>query len=252
MCGRAILVSSVEDITEVFEISTPASPELAGPARFNVAPGQDVLVVRPPSSSSSSSPPARELARVRWGLVPWWSKDTKIAGRCIQARFETIAKAPAFRDAFRSRRCLVVVDGFYEWSGSGKRRQPHYVHLAETGPFAIAGVWDSWKTPEGSVLETCAVVTTASRGPVARLHDRMPLVLGPEARQRWLTASPEEARELAPLGEADRFLVVPVSTWVNDVKHDDARCLEPAPRGGEEPRAKPHEETDRQTRFRFG
>jgi putative SOS response-associated peptidase YedK len=248
MCGRAILVSSVEDIAQVFEITTPVAPELAGPPRFNVAPGQDVLVVRQPPSSSSS--PARELARVRWGLVPWWSKDTKIAGRCIQARAETVARAPAFRDAFKSRRCLVVVDGFYEWRGTGKSRQPHYVHLADTGPFAIAGVWDSWRSPEGAHLETCAVVTTASRGPVAALHDRMPLVLGPGARDRWLTASPEEARALVADAEVDRFLVVPVSTWVNDVKHDDPRCLEPALPG--EPQAQAPAAPARQTTFRFG
>jgi len=252
MCGRAILVSSVEDIAEMFEIPGEVSPSLASPPRFNIAPGQDLVVVRRPPSSTvaggGGEPAGRELARLRWGLVPWWSKDTKIASRCIQARAETVAKAPAFRDAFRSRRCLVVVDGFYEWSGTGKSRQPHYVHLAQSGPFAIAAVWDSWKSPEGTPLETCAVVTTASRGPVARLHDRMPLVLGPEARERWLTASPEEARALVTEGEAERFLVVPVSTWVNDVKHDDSRCLEPAPPGEAQASARP----DRQTAFRFG
>jgi len=137
-----------------------------------------------------------------------------------------------------------VVDGFYEWSGTGRSRQPHYVHLAGAGPFAIAAVWDSWTSAEGTVLETCAVVTTAARGPVARLHHRMPLVLGAEARERWLTASPEEARAVVNEGESERFLVVPVSTWVNDVKHDDPRCLEPATR----PEARP----DRQTPFGFG
>jgi putative SOS response-associated peptidase YedK len=239
MCGRAILVSSVEDIAEMFAI--PAfSPDLARPPRFNVAPGQDVLVLRDAPSSTHDG--GRELALLRWGLVPWWSKDTKIAGKCIQARAETLAKAPAFRDAFKSRRCLVVVDGFYEWSGTGKNRQPHYVHLAGAGPFAIAAVWDSWKSPEGTPLETCAVVTTAARGPVAQLHDRMPLVLGPDARERWLTASPEDARHVVSEGEAERFLVVPVSTWVNDVKHDDPRCLEA--------RAQPP--APRQTAFRFG
>ena len=159
-------------------------------------------------------------------------------------------QGPAFRDAFKSRRCLVVVDGFYEWSGTGKSRQPHYIHLAGTGPFAIAAVWDSWKSPEGALLETCAVVTTASRGPVAQLHDRMPLVLGPEARERWLTASPEEARDVVREAEAERFLVVPVSTWVNDVKHDDSRCLEPFVRAEAEERAQPP--AARQTAFRFG
>lgn len=211
---------------------------------------KDVVVVRQPLSSSGIAAGsvvaagARELARLRWGLVPWWSKDTKIAGRCIQARAETVARAPAFRDAFKSRRCLVMVDGFYEWSGTGKSRQPHYIHLAESGPFAIAAVWDSWKSPDGAPLETCAVVTTAARGPVARLHDRMPVVLDAEARDRWLAGPPEEAREILDLGEAERFVVVPVSTWVNDVKHDDPRCLELA--------LPAQAQAQRQTAFRFG
>ncbi len=245
MCGRAILVSSVEDIAEMFAIPLPSVAALASPPRFNVAPGQDLVVVRDAPSSSVGGA-GRELARLRWGLVPWWSKDTKIAGRCIQARAETVAKAPAFRDAFQSRRCLAIVDGFYEWSGTGKSRQPHYVHLPRSGPFAIAAVWDSWKSPDGTRLETVAVVTTAARGPVAKLHDRMPLVLDAEARELWLTAPPDEARRLVSLGEAERFVVVPVSTWVNDVKHDDPRCLEPGlPTEAQAP-------ADRQTAFRFG
>lgn len=159
-----------------------------------------------------------------------------MGGKTIQARGETLARAPAFRDAFKARRCLVVVDGFYEWSGTGKDRQPHHVRLAEGGPFAIAGVWDSWKSPTGTRLETCAVVTTASRGPIRRLHDRMPLVLDGDERDRWLTASPEDAGTLvgdtrAREARAERFVVRPVSTWVNDFRHDDPRCLE----GPEEP-----------------
>ena len=254
MCGRAILVSSVEDIARMFEIPPLSVAHLAGPPRFNVAPGQGLVVVRRAPSSTELAGRAitgpagggRELARLRWGLVPWWSKDTKIASRCIQARVETIARTPAFRDAFKSHRCLVIVDGFYEWSGTGKSRQPHYVHVAQTGPFAIAAVWDSWQSPDGGILETCAVVTTAARGPVARLHDRMPLVLDAEARERWLTAPPEAAGSIATPGESEGFVVVPVSTWVNDVKHEGPRCLEPAAPGHAEP------EAGRQTAFRFG
>jgi putative SOS response-associated peptidase YedK len=245
MCGRAILVTSVDEIAEMFEVPLPLGPELASPPRYNLAPGQELVVVRPaPAPSSTSS--ARELARVRWGLVPWWSKDTKIAGKCIQARAETLAKAPAFRDAFKSKRCLVVVDGFYEWSGTGKSRKPHLVTLPERRPFTIAGLWSSWKSPDGTPLETCAVVTTAAAGPIAQLHDRMPLVLDAGARERWLTASPEDAQAVLESAAAERFVVVPVSTWVNDVKHDHPRCLEPP--SLEAPRAS----AQTQTAFRFG
>ena len=246
MCGRAILTSPVEDIAEAFGVS--AIP--IGPPRFNVAPGQDLVIVRARPTT------ARELAIVRWGLVPWWSKDgpssprgcagPKVGGRFVQARGETVATAPAFRDAFTSKRCLVIVDGFYEWSGTkGKAdRQPHRVRLADGRPFAIAGVWDSWKAPDGSILETCAVVTTASRGPVAELHDRMPLVLDRAARERWLTAPAADARDLVAEPSPVELVVVPVSSWVNDVRHDDARCLEPAlPREAAAP--------PRQTTLRF-
>jgi putative SOS response-associated peptidase YedK len=214
MCGRAVVVSSVEDIAAMFGVD--AIP--IGPPRFNVAPGQDLLIVR-------AKP--RELAMARWGLVPWWSKDGTIAQKCIQARAETIAKAPAFRDSFESRRCLVVVDGFYEWSGTGKHRHPHHIHREDHRPFAIAGIWTYWQSPldaDDSVIPTCAVVTTAARGAIANLHDRMPLVLDGDERERWLTASADDAATVA--GAGDRLVVVPVSTWVNDVRHEDAHCLE--------------------------
>lgn len=155
-----------------------------------------------------------------------------MSGKTIQARGETVARAPAFRDAFKSRRCLVVVDGFYEWSGTGKARQPHRITLPGGHPFAIAGVWESWKSADGSRLESCAVVTTTARGRIEPLHDRMPLVLEGEERDRWLGASPEEASAViadasAHAAVAGRFLVVPVSTWVNDVRHDDEACFAP-------------------------
>ena len=238
MCGRATLVTGVEEVAEIFGVV----PVPIGPPRFNMSPGQDVPVVRPapppsglagPSEGPADASGARELAMVRWGLVPWWSKDGKMSGKTIQARGETVARAPAFRDAFKSRRCLVVVDGFYEWSGTGKARRPHHITLPDGRPFAIAGVWESWKSPAGARLETCAVVTTAARGPVVPLHDRMPLVLTDEERDRWLSPSPDDARAvLADAGAhqavAERFVVVPVSTWVNDVRHDDERCVAPA------------------------
>lgn len=249
MCGRATLITGVEEIAEIFGVE----PIPLGPPRFNVAPGQDLAVVRPSSSSSPAS--SRELALVRWGLVPWWSKDGKMSGKTIQARGETVARAPAFRDAFKSRRCLVVVDGFYEWSGTGKARQPHHITLGGGGPFAIAGVWDSWKSPDGVRLETCAVVTTAARGAIQRLHDRMPLVLEGEERDRWLSPSPEEASALvtdagAREAMATRLVVVPVSTWVNDVRHEDPRCIEPAAVAGMTA-AEPEPEAPGQTTLPF-
>ncbi len=224
MCGRAILVSSVEDIAEMFGVA----PIPIGPPRFNVAPGQDLVAIKRGDSSTfgpdGNRVHTREMALLRWGLVPFWSKDSKIANKSIQARVETIAKAPMFRDAFKHGRCVVVVNGFYEWSGTGQHRQPHAIRREDGRPFAIAGIAEHWQSPDdGSILQSCAVVTTAARGAIAALHDRMPLVLDEESRERWLSGSPEDAQGILP--DEKRLVVLPVSTWVNDVKNDDPRCL---------------------------
>ncbi|MDB4942973.1 MAG: hypothetical protein JWP97_2507 [Labilithrix sp.] len=218
MCGRAILTSSVEDIVEMFGVAPVPFPA----PRFNVAPTQDMAIVRP-SKDDAARP---ELSLVRWGLVPWWSKDPKVGSRFLQARAETVPTSPAYRAAFKSKRCLVVVDGFYEWSGEKKHRQAHAVRLPNARPFAIAGLWDSWKTPEGERLETCAVVTTASRGALAAVHDRMPLVLDEQARERWLTGDPDEARALLDAPSPLPLVVLPVSSYVNDVRHEGPECLD--------------------------
>lgn len=219
MCGRAILTSPVEDVVAIFGVAPIAFP----PPRFNVAPTQDMAIIRP-SREDAAVP---ELSLVRWGLVPWWSKDPKVGSRFLQARAETVPSAAAYRASFKSKRCLVVVDGFYEWSGEKKDRKAHAVRLPNARPFAIAGLWDSWKAPDGSRLESCAVVTTAARGALAAVHDRMPLVLDEEARQRWLTAEPAEARELLAAPSPLPLVVLPVSSYVNDVKHEGPECLAP-------------------------
>jgi len=217
MCGRTTLVVSVDEIAEVFGVA-PTLPPM--PPRYNVAPGQDIVVVRP------RTPSERELALVRWGLVPAWADDPKIANRCINARSETIANAPAFRDAFRAKRCLVVVDGFYEW----KDKQPRHVRLQEGGVFALAGVWETWRDPGGKTLESCAIVTTAAQGQIKDLHSRMPLILAAGDRDRWLS-SPEDARAVIAEAKATQaaraaeLAVIPVARRVGDVKNDDAGCL---------------------------
>ena len=220
MCGRAILTADPEDIAKIFEVD----PIPLGPPRFNVAPTQNMAVIRPPKEGGGKN----ELSLVRWGLVPWWSKDPKIGNRFIQARGETVPTAAAYRGSFKSKRCLVVVDGFYEWSGAKKDRKAYAIRLPNAEPFAIAGLWDSWKSPEGTRLETCCVITTSSRGELAAVHDRMPLVLDREARGRWLTASPDEARSLLDAPSPLPLVVLPVSSWVNDVRHEDEHCLDPA------------------------
>lgn len=236
MCGRAILVTSVTEIAEIFDVE----PIDIGPPRFNLAPGQPAVVVRNQKRTEDGTIPGRELALLKWGLVPRWADSTKIGGRLVQARAETVATTPAYRGAFKFQRCLFVADGFYEWKAEGssdpekkaksKVRIPYRLRRADEAPFAIAALWARWKSKDGDVLDSCAVVTTEARGVVATIHDRMPLVLDSDAQARWLAGNEEEAKALvaeAPaISAIEPFDAVPVSTWVNDVKHDDARCLE--------------------------
>jgi len=253
VCGRATLSSPAEDIAEIFDVS----PIDIGPPKYNLAPTQPIVTVRNQRVRGGPTvhdhqQPTRQMALVRWGLIPWWAKvdeAKKIGARCIQARAETARKGPAFRDAFKKKRCLVVVDGFYEWKTlPDGRRIPHLVRYAgEKSPFAIAGLWSSWRpdteeeeeekpsSAEPDRIESAAVLTTRSAGPIRDLHTRMPLVLFREDWETWLSGSDDDAALLLKPDEetlvarAKELLVIPVSTWVNDVKHDDPKCLEPTP-----------------------
>lgn len=241
MCGRATLSSPAENVASLFDVD----PIDIGPARFNIAPTQPILTVRERRTDIVDAPARRELALVRWGLIPWWAKPEeakRVGSKCIQARAETAPRSPAFRDAFRRHRCLVIVDGFFEWKTlPDGRRIPHLVKRTQRAPFAIAGLWDSWRSnasnenaPDATKIESCAVVTTRAGGSLRDLHDRMPLVLAADEWSRWLSGSEAEAARLLEqnasiLDERARDLVaVPVSTWVNNVRNDDARCIEPA------------------------
>lgn len=254
MCGRATLTSPAEEVAEIFD----ALPIDIGPARFNVAPSQPVVTVRssssPPPHDRKEGKPPHELAMMRWGLIPWWAKPEeakRIGSRCIQARAETAPGAPAFRDAFKRHRCLVVFDGFFEWKTmpDGKR-VPHHIRRSNRAPFAVAGLWDTWHPQNDDhlaphehppdapdVVQSCAVLTTHAAGAVRAIHTRMPLILTPDQWDTWLEGTPEDAAKLLSLDKAKRaetvreLVVVPVSTWVNNVKHEDARCIEPLSQG---------------------
>ncbi len=232
MCGRATLTLPVDEIAEALGVPPVVHgvPTPGPPPRYNVAPTQSMLVLRTPKGESAG----RELAWARWGLVPFWATDRKIGSRFLQARSETVATTAAFRRAFTSRRCVVVVDGFYEWSHPASKKEakvPHLVRPEEGRILPIAGVWERWR-PEGEEpLESCAVLTAPAGPRIATLHDRMPLVLRPHEIETWLHGSVEEAEaitrgETTTFAERDASLVLtPVSTWVNDVKHDDAACI---------------------------
>jgi putative SOS response-associated peptidase YedK len=184
-----------------------------------------MLIVRPRHEDGES-----KMAIARWGLIPWWAKKEeakKLGSRFVQARVETVATTPAFRDAFKRHRCLVIVDGFYEWKTVGDgNRMPHHVRREDRKPFAIAGVWDSWTSKEtGEIIESCAVVTTEAKGPIASIHDRMPLVIEKDAYDTWLRGRPEEASKVSAV--TPDLVTMAVSKYVNNVRHDDERCIAP-------------------------
>jgi putative SOS response-associated peptidase YedK len=224
MCGRFTLTRSAAEVAAHFGLDT--SP--ASPPRFNVAPTQRVLAVR------SNEDGVREAAELVWGLVPHGAKQASDAAKRINARVETLARLPAFRDAAAQRRCLVPADGFYEWRGARGRREPFHAALAQGELFAMAGVWERWRDPSGVALESVAIVTTPATPNVAAIHDRMPLIVDPEGYRAWLDPHEHDVAAVLkrlPTTRGARLALRRVSTRVNDVRHDDAQCLASAEQG---------------------
>jgi len=219
MCGRFTLASPGRTIAEAFELAS--APELR--ARYNIAPTQDVAAVR-------AGGVGRELAMLRWGLIPSWAKDAEIGARMINARGETVAEKPSFRAPLRSRRCLIVADGFYEWKRVGAGKQPYHVRMADGRPFAFAGLWDRWAPAAGEVVESCTIVTTAPNELMAPIHDRMPVILPPAAQAVWLDPGCRESERLQELlqpFDASAMVAFPVSPRVNNPRNDDRDCIAP-------------------------
>lgn len=236
MCGRFTLATPAAEWAALFGLDRV--PDLE--PRYNVAPTQDVAAVRStaPPQGGDAAPPReadapdaeRELVLLRWGLVPHWAREFDPVGRAlINARSETVAEKPSFRDSFRFRRCLVVADGFYEWKPEGRRKQPFWIHLADRRPFAFAGLWDRWTGHEGPPVESCTILTTSASEALRPLHDRMPVILEPEAHAKWLDpdAAPWELEPLLAKARPEALSFHPVSTRVNHVGNDDPECIEP-------------------------
>ncbi len=226
MCGRFTLRTPASELAEIFEVE--ARPNLA--ARYNIAPSQDILVTRAAGGEGAK----REFAMLRWGLVPHWAKDPAIGNRMINARAETVADKPSFRDSYRRRRCLVPADGFYEWRKSPDgAKQPYHIRLSGDAPFAIAGLWDSWRAPDGDFLETCSLITTEANSIIEPIHHRMPVILPRDAYHRWLDgqSTPDALGALLRPYPSDDLAAFAVSPWVNNARHDDEACLESADSG---------------------
>lgn len=224
MCGRFTLRTPLNVLIEQFELSetTPLLP------RFNIAPTQPIAVVR-----QSGGKETRQLCLLRWGLIPAWAKEPSIGARLINARAETVGEKPAFRSAFKSRRCLIPADGYYEWKKIGGRKQPYHIRLEDERPFALAGLWERWEGGEsGTPLETCTIITTAANAATAPIHDRMPAILPEEEYSLWLDPGVQDRQMLARLlrpFDSQPMGSVPVSTHVNNARNDDPRCVATQP-----------------------
>lgn len=230
MCGRFTQKTPAADLAHVFELDQ--EPSELGP-RFNIAPTQPVLVI-------ANRPGPRRAEVMRWGLVPPWATDPAIGNQLVNARSETAATKPSFRQALRQRRGLLLMDGFFEWQALGKLKVPHYFQVADRGAFAVAALWEQWAPAHdpAQVLTTCALLTTAPNPTVAALHDRMAVILPRSAWTAWLDPQPCTAEALAPLlvPYVGELAVTQVSSYVNVAGHQGAQCIEPANNPAPSPR----------------
>ena len=219
MCGRFSQTRSWSELAELYEAPGGEPPRNLAP-RYNVAPTQAIPIVRIEEDGR------RGLVMARWGLVPSWAKDVAIGARLINARAETAAEKPAFRDAVRRRRCLIPADGFYEWQARPRGpKQPHHIARADGGAMAFAGLWERWdRAPDGRPLVSCTILTTEANALVRPIHDRMPVILDPEDEGPWLDVG--DPARLRPIS-ADALRANPVGRRVNDVRNDDPACREP-------------------------
>ncbi|MEX2125067.1 MAG: SOS response-associated peptidase [Woeseia sp.] len=219
MCGRFAFYSPAEAAAALFgfDAAFPTVP------RYNIAPTQLVPVVRDAGAQG------REFVMLRWGLVPFRAKDPSIGNRMINARAETLAEKPVFRDAYRNRRCIILADGFYEWRSETRGKTPYFISLASGDPFAFAGLWEQWTNRDtGELLQTTTIVTTAANEFLANLHDRMPVVLQTDTASAWLAGEPGVLDAVS--ANPPEFQAWPVDRKVNDAKNEGSELIQRAMR----------------------
>jgi putative SOS response-associated peptidase YedK len=222
MCGRYRLSRRKQLVEEYFD-SVSDEPDWA--PRYNIAPTQPVPVIR-----QHPKEPVRELSLMRWGLIPSWAKDSSAAARMINARSETASTKPAFRDALKSRRCLIPADGFYEWMRMEKTKQPYCFEINNGELFAFAGLWDRWKDAGGNWIKSCSILTTTPNAVTSAVHDRMPVILDADSYDLWLDpgmTNVAAASDLLKPCDARQMRCYPVSGRINHVANDDAACSAP-------------------------
>jgi len=222
MCGRFTLTVNPAELKDTF--SDYNFPAMFAP-RFNIAPTQPVLAIPNDDKLTADF--------FIWGLIPMWAKDPEIGNRLINARGETLAEKPSFRGSYRHKRCLILADGFYEWKtfGGRKNKTPYYIHMQNRKPFAMAGLWDHWESPDGSSIKSCTIITTTPNELMGAIHDRMPVILHPRDFAKWLEPAPQTPENLQPLIKpfpADAMTAYPVSTLVNKATSDMPEMVVPA------------------------
>ena len=217
MCGRYTLIADLGDLAQRFEFD---GSDFSYDPGYNIAPTESVLTVR--------NLDAREAAFMRWGLVPFWAKDPKIGARMINARAETVAEKPAFRNALKKRRCLVLADGYYEWQKTPVGKRPYRIIMRSGEPFAMAGLWETWRDPQGNVVPSCTIITTAANDFLSPIHDRMPVILPREMEELWLDPDTDDAAVLtgilAPYPD-ECMDAYEVSTLVNYARNDGPEVI---------------------------
>ncbi len=221
MCGRFSQGTPADILAQLFQLADIPS----WTPRYNIAPTQLV-----PTVVVTSEHPSRQFRAWRWGLIPSWAKDPSIGSRMINAQAETASTNPAFRAAFRRRRCLMLADGFYEWQQLGRRKQPFHVRMRDGTPFAFAGLWEHWKGPDGAAIDSCTLLTTEPNDLIRTFHHRMPVILDPKEYDLWLDPGIQEPQRLQPLlrpYSSDDLAAYPVSTRVNNPANDTPDCIQP-------------------------
>jgi len=219
MCGRFVLTANPEVVQQAFNLTTP--PAQMQP-RYNIAPTQPVMVI------TNENP--KEVTYHKWGLIPSWAKDMSMASKMINARSESAAEKPAFRAAFRRRRCIIPTDGFYEWQEHGKEKTPMFVHRPNNELYGMAGLWEIWHDPDGGELRTCTVLTTEANAFMQQYHHRMPVIIHPEDYALWLSPDEEPLPVLQGLMKAydvDGLQAYAVSKAVNKVSNDSPELMQP-------------------------
>jgi len=232
LCGRFARFSPAHIFRMLFQLNE----FIDIPPQYNISPGQDIYAVRgiimrdeQARTASADSNYDKEVVSFKWGLIPFWAKDPTIGNRMINSRSETVTEKPSFKTAFKNHRCLIPTDGFFEWQkqkDGGK--QPYFIHMKSDEPFAFAGIWDRWKSPEEQIIESCSILTTEPNSLLQPIHNRMPVIIDPNDFEQWLNPSNtdiEELKDLLKPFDAKKMAAYPVSTYVNSPSNKDEKCI---------------------------